>query len=165
MKYQVLFALCVLMVGCAGNKTSSYVEYIDQSISIPSNSSMALKIEDFESPPFHGQVNFDALDVNHGQMAYVGVTPGAFAGSILAHALIVGAAGDSKKKAEQEKADKVLDPYTNIIAEFTAVDLMTVTAIELQKKIFGLVFGDQKVMILGLFIHTHYIFYLKIEVL
>ncbi|QFT57000.1 hypothetical protein [Microbulbifer sp. THAF38] len=134
MKYQILFVLCVLVVGCASNKTSPYVEYVNQPISIPANSAIAIKVEEFEIPPFRGQVNYDNLDVNHGQMAYIGVTPGAFAGSILAHALIVGAAGDSKKKAEQEEADKILDLYREAIATFTAANLTKAAVVDFQQK-------------------------------
>ncbi|WP_020413935.1 hypothetical protein ACJJJB_18945 [Microbulbifer sp. ANSA001] len=134
MRYQALFIIYMLIAGCSGNKTSPYVEYIDQSVSIPVDTSIAIKVEAFKKPPFYGQVNHDSLDVNHGQMTYIGATPAAFAGSILAHALIVGATGDSKKKAEQERADKILEPYKENIAAFNAVDLIEISKVDLQKK-------------------------------
>ncbi|WP_444943207.1 hypothetical protein ACJJIK_15000 [Microbulbifer sp. ZKSA006] len=124
MRYYVLIIFLIFLAGCSGNKTSQYVEYIDQSTSIPKNISLAIKVESFDTPPFYGQVDYDNLDVNHGQMTYIGATPATFAGSILAHALIVGAAGDSKKKAEQEKANRVLDPYKETIATFNASELI-----------------------------------------
>ncbi|AQQ69229.1 hypothetical protein Mag101_17505 [Microbulbifer agarilyticus] len=124
MKKIIIVAISLFVVACASSKNQNYVKHVAASAEVTTGSTLLVKVEASTPVSFYGEVDLDHLNFEHGSMMYAANTPGVFAASILAHAVIAGSAKDSQKAKAQEEANQVLLPYTEAIEEITEVGLV-----------------------------------------
>jgi hypothetical protein len=85
----------------------------------------SLKLPQADAVLYRGVVNHDAAGLGNGGMMYLGV--GGLAGALVGiatHAVIADSAKSSQKTRLQTAADRVLEPYKDILATITHRDLM-----------------------------------------
>lgn len=85
----------------------------------------ALKLPQAETVMFRGMASFDNAGGHSGSMLYPGYAglPGFFA-AIATHGILVEASKNSEKARLQQAADKVLEPYKDLLVGFTHRELM-----------------------------------------
>lgn len=83
-----------------------------------------LKLPMEQPVPFRGMVSYDDAGVQGGQMLYPAPNPGGLLVAILTHSLVVEAQKDSQRSALQQAADKVLDPYKDVLDGFAHAELL-----------------------------------------
>ncbi|WP_226664090.1 hypothetical protein [Microbulbifer aggregans] len=115
MKKLLIIGLSIFVVACASSKNQNYVKHVERTANVSPGSILLVKVKSDAPVEFYGETDLDDVNADHGSMMYVANTPGVFAASVLAHALIADSANDSKKAKAQEEADKILVPYASAI--------------------------------------------------
>lgn len=86
----------------------------------------ALRLPTTEPVVFHGSVSYDKAGTGAGGMAYPGIGgPVGFLAAVVTHGLISEATKSAEKTRIQEQADKVLDPYQDMLLGFQHKDLLS----------------------------------------
>ncbi|WP_066959905.1 hypothetical protein [Microbulbifer sp. Q7] len=124
MKRLLAIGLSLALAACASSKNQNYVEHVKRTSDVSPGSMLLVKLEGDAPLEFYGEVDLDNVNADHGSMMYVANTPGVFAASILAHAVIAGSANDSQKAKAQEEANQVLLPYAAVIELMTEAGLV-----------------------------------------
>lgn len=83
-----------------------------------------LQLPEDEKVMFKGVLSYDASGPNGSGMLYPAPNAGGFLAGLITHAIILESMKSRQKTAAQEAADKVLNPYTDIIQNFTYRELM-----------------------------------------
>ncbi|QKX16720.1 hypothetical protein [Microbulbifer sp. YPW1] len=120
----ITIVLVIFLAACASSKNQNYVEHVKRTSEVTPGSILLVKMTPDQKVDFYGEVDLDDVNADHGSMMYVANTPGVFAASVLAHAVIAGSANDNQKAKAQEEANKVLLPYADTIDSLTEASLI-----------------------------------------
>ncbi len=109
-------------VAFAANDPDQPVQYAP--IRIDNDHGLSLRLPKDENVVYRGVVSFDKAGLGQGAMLYP--VPGAagLLAAIITHGLISESAKNSQKEKIQLEADKVLEPYKDLLATFKYKDLM-----------------------------------------
>lgn len=83
-----------------------------------------LQLPEDEKVMYKGVLSYDATGPNGSGMLYPAPNAGGFLAGLITHAIILESMKSKQKTAAQEAADKVLTPFTDVIQNYTYLELM-----------------------------------------
>lgn len=83
-----------------------------------------LQLPEDEKVMYKGVLSYDATGPNGSGMLYPAPNAGGFLAGLITHAIILESMKSRQKTAAQEAADKVLTPFTDVIQNYTYLELM-----------------------------------------
>lgn len=117
-----------LLLGCVLLTINASARAEAASASVPelpsAGTGWTLQLPEDEKVMYKGVLSYDATGPNGSGMLYPAPNAGGFLAGLITHAIILESMKSRQKTAAQEAADKVLTPFTDVIQNYTYLELM-----------------------------------------